>query len=376
MSADLTFSPARLSLARQRRGMTLVQLAGRVGLTAQSLSNAECGRQDPSKGTLEKLADCLGYPLSFFTASDLEEIQDAQVSFRARSKTSARAKSAVKSAARMSVELREYLAERFVLPKPDIPTLETGMDPELAAEHVRARWGVDLVQPIPNLIHLLESRGVAVFSLPPDYRDVDAFSFWWRGEPFVMLSTTKSGERSRFDAAHELGHLVLHKNAEYDRDWRTAEREANKFASALLMPQEGLSRQTLRPVTTDRILCGKRRWRVAAMALAYRLHDLEFLSEWQYRQVVIELGRLGYRTGEPNGIVRETSLLLGKVLGSLREEGVSFNKVAKDLHLTADELREMTFGLVVRSAGSGDPEDQASVAEILGEGPSRLRLVK
>lgn len=320
-------------------------------MSPQSISNAERGRQDPSLPTLEKLSQTLNFPVAFFRATDLEELKDDQVSFRARSKTSARAKAAVRSAARIAVELSEWIDRRFVAPPVAIPSLGSQMTPELAAEHVRARWGLDSTQSVPNAVHLLESKGVAVFSLPPDYRDVDAFSFWWRNRPFVMLSTTKSAERSRFDALHELGHLVMHRGDRSLHDWRAAETEANRFASAFLMPKLSVFHHVTRPITTDRIITVKARWRVAAMALAYRLHELDLLSEWNYRQVIIELGRLGYRTGEPSGIVRESSQFLAKVLKGLREDGISFSSLANELHVDPDELRHLTFGLVVRSAG-------------------------
>lgn len=350
--SDASFTPSRLALARHRRGLTLVQLAAEVELTAQSLSNAENGRQRPSAATIEKLARVLRFPVEFFSSPDLEELHDFQLSFRARSKTSNRAKNAVKSSARIAVELKRWIDERFITPALDLPSLDTHMSPELAAEHVRARWGLDQMQSIPNCVHLLESKGIAVFSLPPEYRDVDAFSFWWRGNPFVLLSTMKSAERSRFDAAHELGHLVLHRNEDYDRDWRTAEREANCFASALLMPRQSVLRHVPQPTTTDRIIRSKRRWKVAAMALVYRLHELNVLSEWTYRQFVIELGRLGYRSGEPDGVVRESSQLLAKVFGALRADKTPIAAVAKDLLVETDELRDLTFGLLVRSAGT------------------------
>jgi Zn-dependent peptidase ImmA (M78 family)/DNA-binding XRE family transcriptional regulator len=355
MIESTSFTPSRLTLARQRRGMTQVQLAAEVDLTAQSLSNVERGRQDPSKATIAKIAECLDFPIEFFSSSDLEELQNVQISFRTRSKTSAKAKNAVRSAARIAVELKEWIDERFVVPTTDIPSIDAHMTPELAAEHVRARWGMDPMQSVSNCVHLVEAKGIAIFSLPPEYREVDAFSFWWREAPFIMLSTTKSAERSRFDAAHELGHLVMHRNAEYNRDWRLAEREANRFASAFLMPRHSVLKYISRPATTDRIIRGKRRWKVSAMALAYRLHELEFLPEWSYRQVVIELGRLGYRSGEPDGIVRETSQLLAKVFGALREDGISLTAVARNLNVGADELRHLTFGLVVRAAGAEVP---------------------
>ena len=41
---------------------------------------------------------------------------------------------------------------------------------------------------------------------------VDAFSVWREYTPYIFLKLMKTAEHSRFDAAHELGHLVLHRH--------------------------------------------------------------------------------------------------------------------------------------------------------------------
>jgi hypothetical protein len=78
----------------------------------------------------------------------------------------------------------------------------------------------------PNLVQLIERHGVGVFSLVEDCRELDAFSCWLRGHPYAFLNTIKTAEHGRFDAAHELGHLVLHceKAAHLGHDF---EQEAN-----------------------------------------------------------------------------------------------------------------------------------------------------
>jgi Zn-dependent peptidase ImmA (M78 family) len=58
----------------------------------------------------------------------------------------------------------------------------------------------------------LESKGVRVFSLAANTVKVNAYALWKDEKPFVFLNTFKSTESSRFDAAHELGHLVLHQD--------------------------------------------------------------------------------------------------------------------------------------------------------------------
>lgn len=363
------FTPARLALARKRRGMTITRLARRAGLSVQSLSNAECGRQEPSEATLRSISEVLSFPPSFFVEPEPTEIVSEQVSFRARSKTSARVREAVLSAATLAVELHAWIDHRFELPKTDIPIVEQRMTPEIAAAHVRARWGLNHLAGISNVIQLLEAHGVAVYSLPPEYGDVDAFSFWADGRPFILLNPLKSAERGRFDGAHELGHLVLHAQPGYTPDSRSQEKEANAFASAFLMSEESVKSVVKMPPTTDEILRYKKRWRVSALALAYRLHELNMISDWGYRRTMIELGEMGFQSDEPSGIPHEQSYILQKVLSSLRARGISFRKLSAELHLYPSDLNEIMFGLAVvpvlgRLSGSPRQESQAKGAPL------------
>ncbi|MFF2044048.1 helix-turn-helix domain-containing protein [Kitasatospora sp. NPDC058170] len=344
---------SRIVVARKRRGYTLNDLATRAGISLQSLSNYERGRTEPTADSLTQLATALDFPESFFYQSDLEPIPLEAVSFRARSKLAAGPREGALAASRLALELHDWIEDRFRLPAVDVPTLGKP-DPETAAEMVRARWGLGHI-PAGNMVHLLESHGVRVFSLPPEYTDVDAFATWRHGIPFVFLSTLKTPERGRFDAAHELGHLVLHGE---DRSLvgPQAEQEANAFASAFLMPRTSVLDHMPRSPLVSQILQAKAIWNVSALSLTYRLHDLGLLTDWQYRRTVIDLGERGYRTGEPKGMpVRESSQLLDKVFANLKAKGRGLSDVARELHVTPKELSSWVFGLIVTSrSGSNE----------------------
>jgi Zn-dependent peptidase ImmA (M78 family) len=325
----------------------------------------------------------------------------------------ARQRDAARSAGAIAVELSHWIDQRFTLPEPDLPEL-VGYEPEAAAEALRAHWGLGELS-IPNCIHLLESKGVRVFSLAEECLEVDAFSMWCQGRPFVFLNTMKSAEHSRFDVAHELGHLVLHKNggtgarsttccqeeegraafegheaeheegstafggreAEHEEGsaafgGREAEREANMFASAFLMPRGSVLAVAPRYPSVDRLINLKRNWRVSVAALAHRLRALNLLTEWNYRTLCIEIGQRGYRKTEPEGIPRETSQVLNKVLTAMREEGISKADIARNLFISPKELNTLVFGLVMISM-SGD--DEAQIAPKPGRSRGHLRLV-
>ena len=360
------FTASRLTLARKRRGFTLVEVAERVGVTAQSISNYENGRQVPSAQVLDSLARVLRFPVSFFSAPEVDPITTDQVSFRARSKLPARKREIALSLGSLAIEFHNWISKRFSLPIADLPSLNKP-DPETAAGIVRSRWSLGSA-PIGNAVHLLEAHGVRVFSLAPEYSDIDAFSFYYDGTPFVFLNTMKTAERGRFDAAHELGHLVLHAQG-CDLTRIQAEQEANDFASAFLMPRESVVAHMPASPLVDQILKGKKIWNVAALALTYRLHDIGMLSDWHYRTACIELGRRGFRGDEPDGIERETSQLLTKVFMSLRKRRISINEVARDLSITPEDLNNCVFGLVLTLLEG----DQSSPGH--GDRPN-LRLVK
>jgi len=204
------------------------------------------------------------------------------------------------------------------------------------------------------MLHLLEAHGVRVYSLTAENAQLDAYSLFWHTQPFVFLSTRKSGERGRFDAAHELGHLVLHGEHETPHGPH-AELQANRFAAAFLMPRSSVLAAGLRHATVDRILRSKRTWNVAAMALTHRLNELGLLTEWGYRSACVQLSRMGYRSGEPQGITRESSQLLAKVFKSLREDGIRASDIAADIGISTNELRTHVFGLTLISVPSAEP---------------------
>ena len=289
------------------------------------------------------LALALRYPADFFYSDDPDELDTTAVSFRSLSKMSAKERDAAIAAGCLGLELSDWLDEQFSLPDANLLDLSYETDPGAAARALRAFWGLG-EKPIGNVLGLLEVQGVRVFSLSEATRTVDAFSFWRDERPFVFLNNYKTAEHSIYDSVHELCHLVMHRHAGIQVS-RAAEREANQFASAFLMPENDVRSRMPRFITVDTIIKAKARWRVSAMAMVYRLYSLNMLSEWQYKSACIELGRRGYRTAEPRGIERETSAVWRKVLMHLWSERTTKHDIATMLHLPSDEMEGLIWGL-------------------------------
>jgi len=363
------FNPERLTFARTRRGLKKAELAKRVGVTPRSITGYESGEFPPESERLEQIAIELRFPVAFFCEPEAVEIVDPDaVSFRAMTKMSATLKNVALGAGSIALMLNAWIEERFQLPQQDLPDLGTDLDPEAAAETLRQYWGLG-EHPVKNVVHLLEAKGVRVFSLAIDAKEVDAFSMWWNGTPFVFLNTLKSGEHSRFDAAHELGHLVMHRHGQ--PHGQEAEKDANAFGSAFLMPAKSALATQMRFPTLDMLVRAKRHWAVSVAALNYRLHAVGLTSDWTNRSLCIQIAKAGYRTQEPAGVERETSQILEQVFAALRAEGISKNDLARDLCLTSYELDELTYGLLRvgvvpdRQIAGNHPANTARVRPVL-----------
>ena len=364
------FEPSRLTVARQRRALTKTQTADKAGVSVRSITAYEAGDATPSPETLTRLAQVLRFPFGFFMRNALRPVQADEVSFRALSRLSAGRRDQALAAAGIAQELSAWLDNEFVLPEPDVPALRSD-DIEKAASNLRHLWELG-EGPIANMVHLLESHGIRVFSLADECREVDAFSFVDGTRPYVLLNMLKSAERSRFDAAHELAHIVLHHHSSAT-DAKSRESEADQFASAFLMPRFAVQTEIRRrpPTRLGDLLPLKQRWRVSLAAYVRRLHDVGELSDWQYRSYYVEMSKLGYRTAEPHEGERETSQVMMKVLEALREEGNGPRSVAAALDLELQELRGYTFGLVlapVEGGGQGRRQRRGHVSLVQERG--------
>lgn len=362
------FNMGRFDLARQRRGLTKRDLAHRLSVTDRTVSNWY-NNQEIDERILEKAAEILDFPLNFFYGSDIEKIHAESVSFRALTKMTARKRDMAISQTILAEMISDWIDQNFELPLPNVPDLhELRSDfsgavtnesideatdnevnyyleysyPEACADTVRKAWGLGEL-PIPNLIALLESKGIRVFSLTDEAQDVDACCRWTSGRPFIFLNTSRTAERCRFDLAHELGHLVMHKHGIIEGIH--VEQEANAFASAFLMPRRSLLADPLKIPSLRSILSKKEIWQVSAAALTYRYNKLGIITDWNATSIYKQLAQRG-RNNEPNPIAHESSLLLDKVFQVLAQENFDLSKLTEDLCLNLVEINNLTFNLV------------------------------
>ena len=334
------FEPTRLSAALHRRGMTQREIADHCGVTSQYISMFERGEKEPPAEMINKIASVLRFPEQFFFGSPVELIPVSAVSFRAkRSMTSSTRDQGIGTSAIAVGVVNVDLETRFRLPKADVPDLSEHT-PEEAAAILRARWQLGY-DPIQNMVHLLEARGVRVYWIHNNSPSLDAFMFWRDTKPFVMLNSLKTaGDRARFDAAHELGHLILHRHTK-SLDAKKVEDEANKFASAFLLPRETFERECPDHPELSLLYQLKRKWKVSVSAMVMRGAQLGIFTEWQTRQAFQLLNTSGERLREKVPVAREQSKLHPMVFDALEKNAITPATYAQMLALEVDELKEI-----------------------------------
>ena len=352
------FNPMRLSIARERRAMSKKGFAEEVGLAPNTIFRYEKGELVPSDETIDRFAEVLKFPVSFFFGSDLDRLRRDNASFRGLASKSAKIMDAALASGTMGYLFDDWVSQKYGRIEPDVPDLGGGIPPHVAAQILREHWRLG-EKPIENMVHLLEAKGIRVFSLAENTKDVDAFSVWRDDVPYIFLNRFKSAERSRFDAAHELAHLCLdkHGGAAAIHKNSPVEAIANAFAGAFLMPEGDMrSVITSNIFGVDDLLAYKRRWRVSAAALAYRAKELGFINESRSNSLYVEMSRRGWLRAEPEGIAREQSYFWQQIMDDLRKQGITKNDISRETGVPVQEIEALLFGLanMLTVEGSGE----------------------
>jgi Zn-dependent peptidase ImmA (M78 family) len=352
------FNVGRLELARKRRRCTAKSLAELADVAPVTLSRIVNRQQIADEATVDKLIRALNFPRAFFFGDDIDEIDGSSASFRSLAAMTARERDAALAAGQLAYEMTDWMKARFNLPSTDLLDFSHERDPSGAARMLRQHWGIG-EKPIGNMIKLLETKGVRVFSLAENTRNVDAFSCWRNAEPYIFLNTFKSTEHTRFDAAHELGHLVLHRHGGPCQG-RSSELEAHAFASSLLMPRDDVLATIPFVTVLKQLVKAKKRWGVSVAALAHRLHRLRVLSDWHYRTFCIQISR-SFGNNEPDGLPPERSSVWQMILTDLWKEGVARHHIAAELGIPDREMENLLFGVI----GDVGPPERSTGKSVL-----------
>lgn len=297
------FDPVRLTQARRLAGLTKRALGEAVGVSSVAIGQWEAGANPPRPDHLVKLCEEFDVPLSFMLSGRPHaRLEIAGAHFRSLRSTPLREREKAVAFTEQLWELTHVLERHVELPPVDLPGFSAGelshdampRDPLDAARELRRLWNVPAGR-IPRVVRLLERHGIVVSLCQfagEQTAKVDAFSTSRLPRPLVVLTPDRADDvyRHRFTAAHELGHLVLHGDAEPGD--RQQEREADQFAAEFLTPRAEIT--PLLPSRMDMNALSKLsvEWGVSVSSLIYRCREIGLIPDATYRRAFQRLAQL------------------------------------------------------------------------------------
>lgn len=321
------FNGKRLKEALQFREKKMTELADETGISKQSLSLYANDGNTPPFENVVKIARALRFPTDFFMAEDLCTVATGNTYFRSQASATKKSRSSQKLKLEYVAKMYEVLLNYINFPELNLPKIddfslpddiaeadsdETYAEIEKLAAEVRKFWGMGS-GPIDNLQYILESNGIIVTGFSDVASDIDAFSqqIDIDGKKVYIIALaigSKPIERLRFDMAHELGHILMHTWGEDNEDvskdeFNAREKQANFFASALLLPRETFTRSvSAYPTNVDYYKSLKKRWKVSMQAMMYRTRQLGIISDNQFQYMMRTVSKNGWRTKEPGDV--------------------------------------------------------------------------
>jgi Zn-dependent peptidase ImmA (M78 family)/transcriptional regulator with XRE-family HTH domain len=304
------FVGERLREARQVRGLRAVQLSEMLNISPQAVSSYETGKKTPSPDIADAIAHKLNLPGHFFTLPARSN-DERTVFYRSMSATTQTARRRAEFRQLWLEDLANYLSDYVEFPEIRIPNFDIPVDPMLISnddiEHIanetRKFWRMAPDGPVRNMIYLLENQGVIVARDNLGAVTLDGLSTF-TDRPYVVIGTDKgTAVRWRFDGAHELGHLILHrnlnpKNLTRPADFKKIEGQAHRFAAAFLLPMSAFAEDFF-SASLDALRAIKPKWRVSIAMMIMRAQHGNLISEEHERRLWINYSRRGWRGMEP-----------------------------------------------------------------------------
>lgn len=348
-----SFKPARLKEARELRGYTMVDLAKALNITRQAISQFENGKSKPSMSNLIRLSNFLNVPVYYFLKERPRySTRISPLFFRRYNTATKKNRIQAERYEEWLTDINEYLDDYFNFPVTNLFHTEKDFtelknrDIEEIALRLRNFWKLG-EYPISNITMLLENNGIVIGHKRLEGK-LDSFSCWHDNRAYILLTNNnRTAVRSRFNAMHEVGHLIMHKDVaeeelENKKLHKKIEDQANRFASAFLMPKCTFANDFIN-ISEDALKILKKRWLVSMKAIAVRAYDLDFITESQKVSIFKKLAP--YRNQEPldKEIPIEKPVLLFRGIKMLIDEGsLSKKKLLDELNIPAKDLIELT----------------------------------
>ena len=331
----------RLKAARVAAGLSLRDLAAKVGVSATAISKYERGMDMPGSHVLLKLARALNVKVEFFFRSP--GVRFGASAFRCRKSLPAKQRHAL--AARVQEWLERYVEAEAIVGQERRFEFPSGLNRradslervEEVTANLRQEWNLG-DDPIENLCEVLEDKGVRVGMIEGAEKFDATLCHAGEGEPVMAVAKGQPGDRQRFNLAHELGHLVL--KIAGDMDEETA---AHRFAGAFLAPASvvhfelGKGRRRLGPYELHLL---KHKYGLSMQAWVMRARDVGLISPSAAATIFRHFRTQGWHKVEPGEPYpsEEPQRLKRLVLRALAEDLITESRAAELLGVSAFEF--------------------------------------
>lgn len=336
-----------LALRRRMLSLSQAELSGLAGISQATLSKVEQGLREVPVDLIDKLAQALNCPRSFFYQIEREYGSPMSAHPMFRKKSAVGQKVLDRVIAELNVRIghaRTFLGSAEFspeLPLPQYHVEDYAGDMETIADNVRRAWYMPR-GPVKSLTEYVERAGCLVFLCEMEEARIDGVSYRIPGlPPLIFLNKNQPADRMRFSLAHEVGHLVLHAYPSPEM-----EKEANEFASALLLPRADVGPE-LTGLTLEKAAYMKPVWRVSMAALIMRAKALGKLDQYKSEYLWRQMSMRGYRLREPAAVdfEPETPAVVDALLANLTENlDYTEEDLQNTLHLHYDEIATL-YGL-------------------------------
>ncbi len=356
-------------------GLTIPKVSAMTGIGTAALSNLLNGKADPKSSTLIKIAEALDVPFDELLA-DAPKLRSLR--FRTSRSLSGREKAErdqLRHDSALWLSDYSFLEKELKAVPPYLLARVSGTEPRAAAMAVRDVFKLKRSAPVYDISELMERAGIKLRIRPFGFKKTFGLSIGNEdGGPAIVVNSEEGipVERQLFTIAHELGHLILHKDSyknPNESEDENEEHEADLFAGTFLVTDEALEKEWTEGKGlhfVDRVLKVKKKFKVS------------------YRTILIRLVQMGKAPSLAGLIIKFSQdykdLYRHDLKGHYEPEAIAadeYDPVAEEdpQELDVSDLMEERFSRLVRDAYEKNIISMGRAGEMLNLSISGMRTL-
>ena len=336
----------RIRNSRIQKGLSLQEVAEKVGVSKQMVSKYEKGISMPGSDKLIMFSKLFGQKIDYFFREPVFEI--GNINFRKKSNFSVKKVNSLKEEIRIQIENYLYvenicsLEPRFINPISDIK-INSMQDVVEATNELRKSWDIG-DDTIHNIIQLLEDKEIKIIEVEDDSNRFDGLATKVNEEyQIIVINKNMPLERKRFTLLHELGHILLNYSS---NDVKEQEKYCNYFASEMLLSERNLKiefggkRST---IALEELKNIQEKYGISIRAIMYKLGELKIISQEKltsfYKKLNMDNSLKQIIDSSRFDSIEYSYRYKNLVYRSVSEEFISLSKASSLLNVSLEEFK-------------------------------------